>query len=62
VDQSHPIGNVGFVEGLTSVNLTFALTEKVISTRKAERRCCSHFDKLEANLSLKTKHMIKRYV
>jgi len=49
--------NVGFVEGLTPLfngTPNICSHRKVISTKKAYVRYCSHFDKLEAmNISLK---------
>ena len=31
-----------------TVHVTFAVNEKAISTRKAYKRCCYHFDEFEA--------------
>jgi len=32
----------------STVIVTFAVIEKAISTRKAYKRCCTHFDEIEA--------------
>ena len=51
VNQCQPRGNMGFLESLSRLfHGTFNICNlrKVISRRKVYRRCCSHFDKLDA--------------
>jgi len=56
-NQCGPVVNEGFVEDLPPLfkgTLNICSHRNAISTGKARKRCCSHFDKLDAiTLSLK---------